>query len=252
MRTETVDIKVDGINLAGEIRTPGGEMPHPVLCICHGIPSGQPPDPADGGYPALAEKFTASGFTTLIFNFRGTGASEGDFDILGWTEDLEAAIDMLHQRADLDRSRLFVMGFSGGAAASAYVAAHDQRVTGLVLCACPAEFRGFDRPDFSIKHFREIGLIRDSGFPTSTEQWLANFREATPLKWINRVSPRPLLLIHGQSDDLIDVSQAWRLYEKAGEPKQIAIIEGAGHRLRHSEQAMDLALEWLRGLLPAH
>ncbi len=251
MRTETVDIKVAGIRLAGEIRTPGVEKAYPALCICHGIPSGQPPDPADGGYPVLAEKFTAAGFATLIFNFRGTGASEGDFDIMGWAEDLEAAIDLLHQRADVDQSRLFVMGFSGGAAASAYVAAHDQRVTGLVLCACPAEFRRFDGPDFSIEHFREIGLIRDSRFPTSTEQWRVNFREVTPLKWIDRVSPRPLLLIHGQSDDLIEVSQAWRLYEKAHEPKQIGIIEGVGHRLRHSKQAMNLALNWLVTLLPS-
>ncbi len=248
MRIEPAKIQVNGINLTGEMRIPAEGSAFPSLCICHGIPSGQPPDPTDGGYPVLAEKFTLAGLTTLIFNFRGTGASGGNFDMLGWTEDLRAAIEYLSRRMEVDRSRIFVMGFSGGAAASAYVAAHDTRVSGLVLCACPAGFRGFDGPDktdFSIQHFREIGLIRDRGFPTSIERWRDGFRKVTPLDWIDRISPRPLLIVHGQADELIDVNDAWRLYERAREPKEIAVIEGAGHRLRRCDKAMNLALQWL-------
>jgi len=255
VQIETVNVQVAGISLFGEIRTPSEGGATPTLCVCHGIPSGQPPDPTDGGYPLLAEKFTRAGFVTLIFNFRGTGQSGGDFDILGWTEDLKAAIDYLWERKNVDRSQVFVMGFSGGAAASAYLAAHDLRVTGLVLCACPAGFRGFDGPDgtdFSIEHFREIGMIRNKDFPTSREQWRNSFREVTPVNCIDRISPRPLLIIHGQADDLIDVSQARRLYEKAGEPKEIAVIEGAGHRLRQNEEAMRVALQWLLGHTSAH
>jgi alpha-beta hydrolase superfamily lysophospholipase len=45
---------------------------------------------------------------------------------------------------------------------------------------------------------------------------------------------------------LIEEEQAWRLYEKAGEPKEIAVIPGAGHKLRLSDQAMDIALAWLK------
>lgn len=254
MQTEQVRFQVREIALTGELRTPGEGSSFPALCICHGIPSGLPPDPADGGYAALAETFTRAGFITLIFNFRGTGPSEGNFDILGWTEDLNAAVDHLHGRADVDRSRLFVMGFSGGAAASAYAAAHDERISGLVLCACPAEFRGFDGPDrteFSIEHFRQIGIIRDSDFPPSLEWWRSRFREVAPIKWIDRISPRPLLIVHGQSDDLIDVGQAWRLYEKAGEPKEIGIIDGAGHRLRTSDEAMARVRRWLLDHLSA-
>ena len=42
------------------------------------------------------------------------------------------------------------------------------------------------------------------------------------------------------------VGQARRLYARAGEPKQLAIIEGAGHRLRHSEEAMSIVIDWLK------
>ena len=260
METRPVKLTVDGIVIAGELRLPHTAFPEaagkaagaPALCICHGIPSGKPADPNDRGYPGLADRFSGAGFATLIFSFRGTGASGGNFDMLGWTRDLRRAVDFLSGSPGLDGSRIFLMGFSGGAAASAYVAAHDARVARLVLCACPAEFRRVveeKKADFSVERFREIGLIRDEGFPGSVDDWARGFAAVTPIDWIDRIAPRPLLMIHGQDDDLIDEDQAWRLFARAGEPKEIAVVPGAGHKLRLSPAAMDIALAWLRKVL---
>ncbi len=77
------------------------------------------------------------------------------------------------------------------------------------------------------------------------DEWLNGFREAAPIRWIDRIAPRPLLILHGADDDLVDVEQARRLFEKARPPKEIAIVAGAGHKLRLSQKAMSLALEWL-------
>jgi dipeptidyl aminopeptidase/acylaminoacyl peptidase len=244
-----VNWKVDGITIVGELRLPERAGRSPALCICHGIPSGKPADPGDGGYPGLAESFCLAGFVTLIFNFRGTGLSGGNFDMIGWTRDLGGAVDYLNSCPQVDRSCIYLMGFSGGAAASAYVAAHDARVARVVLCACPAEFHRIvveKRADFSLEHFRQIGLIRDRDFLPSLDDWTNNFREVTPVNWIDRIAPRPLLMIQGKDDDLIDEEQAWRLYGKAGDPKEIAVVAGAGHKLRLSDQAMDIALAWLK------
>lgn len=250
MKTRQVSLGIDGLDIAGEACFPDGERASlPALCICHGIPSGSPPDPSDGGYPALAATFCAAGFITLIFNFRGTGASGGNFDIQGWARDLEAAMDYLYSCPEVDRQRLYLMGFSGGAAVSACVAARDPRVKGVVLCACPAEFRGLvleENALSSIEHFRRIGIIRDRDFPPSVDGWLQGFRHVAPLRWIDRIAPRPLLLLQGAEDDVVDVSQAWLLYHKAREPKEIAVIEGVGHRLRLDRGAMDRALRWLK------
>jgi dipeptidyl aminopeptidase/acylaminoacyl peptidase len=248
MRREPFTLDVDGIPIVGELFSPGAPESVPALCICHGIPSGRPADPGDGGYPHLAARFCSAGFATVIFNFRGTGSSGGNFDMIGWTLDLQAVVGFLHTHPAVDRSRVYIMGFSGGAATSAYVAAHNHGVTRVVLCACPAEFRKFTGPhrdDFSLDHFRQIGLIRDDGFPPSVDDWFNSFREAAPIRWIDRIAPRPLLILHGEDDDLVDVEQARRLYEKAREPKEIAIVEGAGHKLRLSDRAMSIALEWL-------
>jgi len=253
MEKRGISLTVEGINIGGELYlSEEGGKALPALCICHGIPSGKPADPTDAGYPLLAEKFCTAGFITLIFNFRGTGVSGGDFDIMGWVKDLEAAIDYLYSCPEVDNSHLCLMGFSGGAVVSAYVAARDTRISKVILCACPAEFRDLTDQEWwrsQIDHFRRIGIIRDKGFPFSVDQWLKGFDYAAPFHWIAKIAPRPLLILQGEKDDLVEVSQTWRLYEKAREPKEMVIIKGGGHKLRLSEEAMDTALKWLnRGL----
>ncbi len=243
-------LKVDNLQLPGEVYLPENmKLPCPALCLCHGIPSGKPSSSDDRGYPGLAEIFCAAGFITLIFNFRGAGPAEGNLDMLGWTRDLEAAIDYLASLEEVDKSRLCLLGSSGGAAVSIYVTANDPRVSSLATFACPADF-GFmadkQRAKATIDHFRSIGVIRDADFPPSEDEWLDSFNKVTPLQCIGRISPRPLLLIHGDKDDLVPVEHAHRLYEKAGQPKELVILAGAGHRLRLEEKAITTALEWLK------
>jgi len=240
---------VDGIDIEAELHLPAVAAGRaPALCICHGIPSGQPSDPGDGGYPLLAGRFCAAGFATFIFSFRGTGGSGGNFDIMGWSRDLEAAVDYLCSSSEVEGSSLSVMGFSGGAVVSAYVAANDPRIKRVILCACPAEFRmsaGQEDWESSLEHFRQIGMIRDKDFPPSFDDWVEGFRYIAPIRWIGRIAPRPLLLLHGADDDLVGQGHVRRLHDKAGEPRETAIIEGAGHKLRLSGLAMDTALRWL-------
>ncbi len=248
MEKRGISFELEGLKLVGEVYIPEQKEPYPALCLCHGVPRGIP-DASDRGYPFLAQRFCDVGFLTLIFNFRGTGNSGGNFDILGWTRDLEAALDYLDNMTEVDKSKIFLMGFSGGAAVSVYVAAKDPRVSSLVTCACPARFRPFpdaERAKLAIEHFRGIGIIRDKDFPASLEEWLDGFSQISAIDRIEKISPRPLLIVHGAQDDVVDPSQAWALYEKAGEPKEMLMVEGAGHRLRVDERAMEGALNWLR------
>jgi pimeloyl-ACP methyl ester carboxylesterase len=49
---------------------------------------------------------------------------------------------------------------------------------------------------------------------------------------------KPLLLIHGSTDDILDKAASEDIFSRANEPKDIVIIEGAGHGL--SENAEDV------------
>jgi dipeptidyl aminopeptidase/acylaminoacyl peptidase len=248
MEIKEIRLKADGLELAGELHIPSRDKVHPALCICHGIPAA-PPDPTDRGYTVLAQRFCHAGFTTLIFNFRGAGKSEGNLDILGWSRDLQTALDFLYNLKEADKTRFCLLGFSGGAAVSIYTAAHDSRVSYVVTCACPADFHSLpqrEMPLDTIQRFRQIGAIRDKDFPPSIEEWQRGFETVSPINWIDKISPRPLLLVHGDADELIPLEHAYKLYQKAKEPKELKIIPGAKHKMRLEKAAMDFVLDWLK------
>lgn len=245
---QTVHLHSEGLRLWAELYRPEGKAGLPGLVVCHGIP-GAPPDPRDRGYPALAEQLCRDGFLTLLFNFRGAGQSEGNFDILGWTRDLSAALDYMYTLRELDRGRLSVMGFSGGAAVAIYVAAHDRRITSLAACASPARFSALSgergMADL-LEHSRKVGIIKDKDFPPSFEEWSRAFDVVSPADRVGGISPRPLLILHGEDDTLVPAGQARELFQKAGEPKTLSLLPAVGHRLRLEEKAMSVARGWLR------
>jgi alpha/beta superfamily hydrolase len=248
METREIRLKANGLELVGELHVPSRDKIHPTLCICHGIPA-TPPDPTDRGYAQLAQRFCHAGFTTLIFNFRGTGRSAGNLDILGWSQDLRAAIDFLYNLEQVDKAHFYLLGFSGGAAVSVYTTAQDTRVSAVATCACPADFHSLSQketPRDTIQRFRQIGAIRDKDFPPSIEDWQKGFETITPINCVDKISPRSLLLVHGDADELIPLEHAHKLYKKAKEPKELKIIPGAKHRMRLEKSAMDFVLDWLK------
>jgi len=60
------------------------------------------------------------------------------------------------------------------------------------------------------------------------------------------LAPRAMLLIHGTRDKVLPVSNARKIFEAAGQPKELNLFEGAGHGLGHARQEiLDLLLQWI-------
>jgi dipeptidyl aminopeptidase/acylaminoacyl peptidase len=248
MLKDLSSLQIDGISLIGQLYLPDLERKHPLVCLCHGAPSGEPRQPDDGGYPELAETLCGKGLAVYWFNFRGTGDSGGNMDLAGWTRDLQKVLDYLWGLDSYDKSRLSLVGFSAGASVAIYVASKDTRVSRVVACACPAEIRPFNQGNWQslVDHFREIGAIRDNDFPPSFEEWVVGCQRLHPINHIVALAPRPVLLIHGSQDSTVSIEDAQRLYEKAEPPKRLVIIDGAGHRLRRDNRVIDTIVNWLR------
>lgn len=70
---KTLELFSEEIKIRGNFYAPSQTGVYPTLCICHGIPSGQLPEPGDGGYPELAERFCREGYAVETFSFRGRG-----------------------------------------------------------------------------------------------------------------------------------------------------------------------------------
>jgi pimeloyl-ACP methyl ester carboxylesterase len=221
---------------------------YPGLIICHGIPGSGDPRPSDDpGYEALAEDFASLGIASVIFNFRGCGESGGDFEIMGWTRDLETVVSRILDTPFIDPTRLFILGFSGGGAAAIRVAADNSDIYGLAVVGTPAHFEIFDEdPSETVSNFKERGIIRDPAFPPDIDRWTKSFIEIEPRRWIAHFEGKRVLIVHGDEDELIPVEQAQELFERAPAGlAKIRVIPGGVHRLRLDQRCNDIVKEWL-------
>jgi fermentation-respiration switch protein FrsA (DUF1100 family) len=69
---------------------------------------------------------------------------------------------------------------------------------------------------------------------------------------VNELAPVPILLVHGLLDDRLPPSCSELLYERAGEPRRLELLEGATHSLRQRrEDVRAMALAWFEETLAA-
>ena len=87
-------------------------------------------------YVRYHEALTEAGFAVLVFDYRGSGESEGDRTLLSprnQLEDLVAAVSYIRGRDDVDPERLGVFGTGGtGGGNAVLLAGQDSRVTAAV------------------------------------------------------------------------------------------------------------------------
>ncbi len=219
------------------------------LIFCHGIPSGESSNRAQG-YDQLSRIFYKKGLVTLFFNFRGTGESGGNFDLQNWVADLREIINYYFQ--EYGYTPLIITGFSGGAAVAVEAAAQDERVSAVALGSCPANFSFFFElypPEGVYLWFKQMGLFRNPAELSSQDEWINRFRSLQPQEKIHLLSPRPTLIMHGESDDLVPPDHASTLYNLAGSGKRMVTFPRVGHRLRNSRKALRYLKTWVDEIL---
>ena len=174
------------------------------------------------------------GVASLAVDLPMHGAREGDgVDIRGmnplrlvalWREavqEAELALRYLATRAEVDRVRLGIVGYSLGAFLANVVASGAPEVRAVVLAA------GGDLPD---------------GIPFE-----ALVRSVVnPLRAVRGLAGRPVLMVNGRYDRTVTPAQAERLFAAAPEPKLLRWYNG-GHWPPARE--VDAAAEWLAAAL---
>jgi len=165
----------------------------------------------------------AEGFNVLVFDYRGYGASEGKPSLSGMQLDIDAAMRSLLKHEDVDPVRIVVFGQSlGGALAIHYVAhsAYRANIRAVVI-------------DSAFSDYRQITREKMAGsWLTWLFQWLPWItvdNDYSPAASVAALSPLPLLLMHGDRDEVIPHHHSRRLYELAKEPKELWITPDAGH-----------------------
>ena len=184
------------------------------------------------------------GFNAFVFDFRGHGLSDPGVVTLGAREvdDLIDALDVVVGLPGVDPQRVAVIGDSMGGAAAIMAAARDPRIAAVV--AESAYARLLDTTDESFEEFLRVPAFPFAGPVQLFARLFSGIDpgQVNPADDIGRISPRPVFIIHGQTDRYVPAEVGQELYEAAGEPRVIWQPPSVGHVGAYSQRLGDYAV----------
>jgi fermentation-respiration switch protein FrsA (DUF1100 family) len=150
------------------------------------------------------------GDSIFIFDYRGYGESEGTASEQGTYLDSRAVMEYLASRADVDQDRIVYMGHSLGAAVALELAL-TQPPMAMVL----------------VSSFASVRDMANLTLPFPPAGWLVrnHYDNLSRIRQLNV----PLLVLHGDQDETVPISQGRKLFEAANQPKRFQALEGAAH-----------------------
>ena len=259
--------------LHGLLDLPQAPGPRPTVIVCHGFKGFM----EWGFFPHLARLLADRGFTTVRFNFSGGGMRPGE-DLVRDTEafahatfgkDVDEIEEVLRAVAEgriaegrVDAERLALFGHSRGGGASILAAARTDRLSALVTWSAVATFdrlseeekeawrRNGRVPVVNARTGQELALDRsvlDDLVARADEYDLPKAAGARRAPW---------LIVHGESDETVPVSEARRLAESARPVHRLEVVPEASHTFGAVHpfvgptaaliQALNLTQLWLR------
>jgi len=132
--TRRVDFSSRGTRCAAWLTLPAGPGPHPAVVLVHGLGATH-----DMMLAQYEQHFAAAGIATLAFDYRFTGASEGEprqhISTHGQFHDVAAALDHLKSTPEIDGGRIGLWGTSlGGMNVVRVAAARNDVAVAVVQC----------------------------------------------------------------------------------------------------------------------
>lgn len=185
-----------------------------------------------------------AGYNLFIFDYRGYGRSEGQPDVQGINRDAEAALEtLLFTLPRMRQDNIVVFGKSLGGAVAVYTVAnspHKNRVKALILDSPFSSYRGIAREKIT-------GSV--IGWPFQYPlSWLIN-DDFSPIKYIKRVAPVPVVIIYGMNDDIVPGHHSRMLYDAAVAPKELWEVTVPGHvKAQEDEGTRKKLLDYLIAL----
>jgi len=181
-------------------------------------------------FRGITEAFSKE-YDVIVFDFRGHGESS---DVFTWTaheqKDLRAIIAYAK---DNHYTKIGVIGFSFGAAIALIEASHHQGIDSVIAVSPPADLGSLDY------HFWEKDMWEDlklnlgvKGRGKGIRPGNPSLEKIRPIDIVDKISPTPVLFLHGEKDWLIKPSHSQRLFQRAKDHKTLIIIKDGGHAER--------------------
>ncbi|MCJ7432993.1 MAG: alpha/beta fold hydrolase [Anaerolineales bacterium] len=210
----------DGVKLSAWYTPPkpalsGVEGNGAVILVAHGYGATRPED--------IYLLFASRGYGVLAWDFRAHGKSGGEFSTLGYYEqlDVEAALD--YALAQPDVKHVGAWGGSMGGATVILTAAKRPEIEAVVSDSAYPSLEDVLKFNMPIEFMQPLVLLSwelSSG---------AEMDRVRPVDEIAKINPRAVFIIDGWKDGAVAMNSPYRLYDAAGEPRQIWVEEGVPH-----------------------
>jgi dipeptidyl aminopeptidase/acylaminoacyl peptidase len=213
----------DGVTLSGWF-IPAGRETRSTVILLHGFSWHR--------LPWLTEfvPWLQPHYNLLQFDFRGHGTSGDAAITLGTDEqrDVAAAVRFVEGRG---LGPIALMGISMGGSV-AIMAAPDLPVAAVVADAAYAELHNPIGNRMRESRYPMAGL--GSRLVVLAASLRARVRLRSPISRVAKIAPRGILLVAPRDDRLVSWTQSQRLYDRAEEPKELYVVEGALHSEAHA------------------
>jgi putative redox protein len=201
----------------------------------------------------ICSELAGEGFMALRFDFSGNGQSEGIFAESTYSKqifEMKTAAAFISQKG---ASWIGLAGHSMGAVIALLTA--NQMSTTQAVCALAGRLSGLNATHFlsysQRKELQRTGRIQFSSRERSLELSKGFFADAEQYNLPEIVTSlqAPLLVIHGNQDEIIPVQEAYQAHELNPEGIELAIIPEAGHMFKskeHRQQISELVVQWFK------
>ena len=224
-----VAFQSEGEDIFGVLHLPeeaGAGERWPGVIMCHGF-TGTKVEP-HRLFVDAARRFARHGLAALRFDFRGSGDSAGEFremTVAREIADAKRALDFVSARAEIDASRLGVVGLSLGGCVAACLAGADERVKALALWSATAHP---DRIAERTVPAAEDGEVIDYNGLELGREFIEELPRVQPLVRVAKYAG-PGLVIHGGCDEIVPPADAREYAAALGERGHLYVIDGADH-----------------------
>jgi uncharacterized protein len=259
---EPIVLHNQGQKIFGVLHRPLNATKSPAVLMCHGL----------GGhkvgrgriYVMLAEKLAALGITSLRIDFRGSGDSEGEFSSMTVESEVSDALVALNAlktdpRVDADRIAIFGRSFGG---VVAILAAHQfSDIKSLALWA-PVFGSEQWQEKWKKVHAAPIDAHQRNALMSieGLQPGYAFFKQLFALKLqeqLHDLHNIPMLHIHGEKDQIVDLSHARKYKEARGRAvakSHFKLLSQTDHDFSHfpeRDEALDETAAWFLKTLGA-
>ncbi len=203
----------------------------------------------------LANHLAKNGIIAINFDYRGSGYSDGNFEDLTVTreiEDLRTVVDYVFSMSEVDKNNIFIVGQSLGSYVAIVGLYNDTRIKAFVLWGTPVKLYNKFYNYFGKEWEKKEVICHEKGFYLKKE-FLEDLKRYDEFLCISKIE-QPILFIHAENDEKNPVNVVKPLFEKKTKGlKKVEIIKGANHSFKCQkeleEEAISKTTKWLLKIL---